>query len=317
MMNFYGEIAALFTAVCWSFNSVVFTRAGQRVGSVTVNAVRLWAAFPALLLLHWLLYGTPLPLDIELGRFLFLALSGFIGFVLGDAMLFESFLLIGPRLAMLLALLVPVFGTMLAWVWLGETLRPPEIISILVTIGGVAWVVAEKTPAVGADSTRPGSARPAAANFSAANQPRKYRLGILLAVGGAAGQALGLLFSRLGLAGGYSAISATAVRVGTAGLVLALVSLFQGNLGAHLAKMKDKKALLEITAGSLTGPVLGVVLSLEAIAHAHIGVASTLMSLTPILLLPVSFLLFKERITLRAIVGTMIALLGVVLLFLV
>ena len=310
MMNFYGEIAALLTAVCWSFNSVVFTRAGQRVGSVTVNAMRLWVAFPALLLLHWLLFGSPLPLDIEGRRLIYLSISGFIGFVLGDTMLFESFLLIGPRLAMLLALLVPVFGTMLAWVWLGETLRLAEIFSILVTIAGVAWVVAERAAPVGA-APLPGHA---AGGCAAA--PR-YRLGILLAMGGAAGQALGLLFSRLGLAGGYSAISATQVRVGSAGLFLLLVSLFQGSLRTHLARMKDKKALLEITAGSLTGPVLGVALSLEAIAHAHIGVASTLMSLTPVLLLPVSRMLFKEKITSRAIVGTLIALLGVVLLFLV
>ncbi len=301
MLSIYGEIAALLTAVCWSFNSVVFTRAGKRVGSVTVNVMRLWAALPALILLHWLLFGTPLPLGIERQRFLYLGISGFVGFVLGDTMLFESFLLIGPRLAMLLALLVPVFSTLLAWLWLGETLRLPEIFSILVTIAGVAWVVAERTAPDGAPASL---------------QPRKYRRGIWLAVGGAAGQAVGLLFSRLGLAGGYSAISATLVRVGSAGLVLAAVGLAQGKLRAHLAKMKDRKALLEITAGSLTGPVLGVILSLEAIAHAHIGVASTLMSLTPVLLLPVSHFLFKERITSRAIVGTLVALLGVVLLFL-
>lgn len=301
MMNFYGEIAALLTAVCWSFNSVVFTRAGKRVGAVTVNIMRLWIAVPALALLHWLLFATPFPFAIEPRRFLYLGVSGLIGFVIGDTMLFESFLLIGPRLAMLLALLVPVFSTLLAWVWLGETLRLPEIFSILVTIGGVAWVVAEKTAPVAA---------------AASIQPRKYRLGILLAAGGAVGQAVGLLFSRLGLAGGYSAISATLVRVTVAALALVLLSLFQGKIHAHLAKMKDKKALLEISAGALTGPALGVVLSLEAIAHAPIGVASTLMSLTPVILLPVSYFLFKEKITSRAIIGTVIALLGVVLLFL-
>jgi drug/metabolite transporter (DMT)-like permease len=120
----------------------------------------------------------------------------------------------------------------------------------------------------------------------------------------------------MGLAGGYSAISATLVRVGSAGLVLAAVSLCQGNLRSHWRRMKDKTALLEIAAGSLTGPVLGVALSLEAIAHAPIGVASTLMSLTPVLLLPASYLLFREKITPRAVLGTLIALLGVVLLFL-
>jgi len=136
-------------------------------------------------------------------------------------------------------------------------------------------------------------------------------------VGGAAGQALGLLFSRLGLAGDYSAISATLVRVGVAGLLLALFNFFQGKLRGHLAAMKDGRALLQISAGSLTGPVLGVILSLVAIAHAHIGVASTLMSLTPVMLLPVSHFLFREKITPRAIIGTLVALLGVVMLFLI
>ncbi len=301
MMNFVGEIAALLTAVCWSFNSVVFTMAGKRVGAVTVNALRLWIAVPALFLLHWALFGSPFPFEIEWPRFLYLGISGVIGFVIGDAMLFESFLLIGPRLAMLLALLVPVFSTLLAWLWLGEALRALEIFSMLVTIGGVAWVVAERS----APDTGPALAT-----------RRKSRLGIWLAVGGAAGQAVGLLFSRMGLTGGYSAISATNVRVSVAGMAMVLIGLFQGKLCTRLAGLKDRKALLEISAGALTGPVLGVTLSLVAIAHTHIGVASTLMSLTPVLLLPVSHFLFKERITSRAIVGTLVALLGVVMLFL-
>jgi len=302
MSHVYGEIAALLTSACWAFNSVVFTLAGKRVGAATVNNIRLWAAFPALLLLNLLLFRTPFPFNIAPDRFFHLAVSGVIGFVAGDGMLLESFLLIGPRLAMLLSLLVPVFSGILAWVWLGETLRIPEIACILVIIGGVAWVVAEKTaPAAG----------------SASCEARKYRLGILLAVGGAAGQAVGMLFSRKGLAGDYPAITATLIRVGAAGLVLAIISFFQGTLLAHLVKMKDRRSLLQIGAGSLTGPVLGVSLSLVAIAHAPIGVASTLMSLTPLVLLPVSHYLFKEKITSRAVIGTMVSLAGVVLLFLI
>ncbi len=216
-------------------------------------------------------------------------------------MLFESFLLIGPRLAMLLALLTPVFSAVLAWVLLGEALLPLEIVSILVTIAGIAWVVAEKT---------------APDDALAAVLPRRRRQGILLAMGGALGQAVGLMFSRLGLAGGFSAISATHVRVSAAALALVVLSLAKGQFRVHWARMKDRAALLEITAGALTGPVLGVTLSLVAIAHAPIGVASTLMSLTPVLLLPVSYFLFKEKITSRAILGTLVALLGVILLFL-
>ena len=83
-MSVYGEIAAVLTALCWSFNSVVFTRAGLRVGAATVNAFRLWIALPALALLHWLLFGTPLPFAIEMGRFLCLGISGIVGFVLSN-----------------------------------------------------------------------------------------------------------------------------------------------------------------------------------------------------------------------------------------
>jgi drug/metabolite transporter (DMT)-like permease len=302
MTGMLGEVAALLTAFCWSFNSVVFTLAGRRVGSATVNAMRLWIAVPALLLVHWLLYAAPFPFAIEPARLLHLGVSGVIGFVVGDAMLFESFLLIGPRLAMLLALLVPVFGAALAWAFLGETLQTLEIAAILLIIGGIAWVVAEGGGEDGAPAAPPA---------------RRYGQGIWLAIGGAAGQAIGLLFSRLGLAGGYSAVSATLVRVSVAAVILALAGLLRGTLRRRLAVMKDRKALLEITAGSLTGPVLGVILSLVAIANAHIGVASALMSLTPVLLLPVSHFLFKEEVTARAIGGTLVALLGVVLLFLV
>lgn len=302
MTGMLGEVAALLTAFCWSFNSVVFTLAGRRVGSATVNAMRLWIAVPALLLVHWLLYAAPFPFAIEPARLLYLGVSGVIGFVVGDAMLFESFLLIGPRLAMLLALLVPVFGAALAWAFLGETLQTLEIAAILLIIGGIAWVVAEGGGEDGAPAAPPA---------------RRYGQGIWLAIGGAAGQAIGLLFSRMGLAGGYSAVSATLVRVSVAAVILALAGFLRGTLRRRLAVMKDRKALLEITAGSLTGPVLGVILSLVAIAHAHIGVASALMSLTPVLLLPVAHFLFKEEVTARAIGGTLVALLGVVLLFLV
>jgi len=300
-MSVYGEIAALLTSVCWAFNSVVFTLAGKRVGSVTINYVRLWIAFPALLLIHGLLFGTPFPFDIEPTRFFYLAVSGLIGLIAGDAMLFESFLLIGPRLALLVALLGPVFSALLAGVFLGESMTALEIASILITIGGIGWVVAEEK--------MPGQE-------SVSRTPGKYRLGILLAVGGAAGQAGGLFFSRLGMEGGYSAVSATLVRIAVAALTLVVYCLVRGKLRFHLARMKDRTAFLEITSGALTGPVLGVILSLVAIAHTHLGVASTLMSLTPVLLLPVSHFLFKEKITLRAIFGTTIALSGVVLLFL-
>ncbi len=299
-MSFYGEIAGLLTSVCWAFNAVMFAQAGRSVGSSTVNHIRLWTAFAALIVLHFLWFGTPFPFDIEFKRLFYLGISGLIGFVIGDGLLFESYVLIGPRLGTLLMLLAPVFSALLAWIILGEILSVVELLGILVTMGGISWVAMEKV------NHR---------EVTGAKKSPKYTLGIFLGIGGAIGQAVGLLFSRIGLEGGYSTISGTQVRVTVASLTLVVTSLLQGKLVSHFAKMKDKKAWIKITAGALSGPVLGVILSLEAIVHTHIGVASTLMSLPPVLLLPVSYFLFKEKVTSRAVWGTVIALVGVVLLF--
>jgi drug/metabolite transporter (DMT)-like permease len=72
-----------------------------------------------------------------------------------------------------------------------------------------------------------------------------------------------------------------------------------------------------IAVGAFMGPFLGVWLSLFAIQHAEVGVVSTLMALPPVLLLPVSFVLFKERFGWQAVAGTLLAMSGIALLFLV
>lgn len=296
MIKYYGEIAALLTAVCWSFNSVMFSLAGKRVGSVIVNKFRLWIAFIALLILHFAFFRTIFPFSAAPKEIFYLGLSGVIGFVIGDSLLFEAFLLIGPRLSMLLMLLAPIFSAILAWVFLGETLLLGEIIAILVTVGGIGWTVSENKP-------------------QGFQQAKHRGLGIMLGVGGAIGQAIGLLLSKMGMAGGLSPISANHIRVTAATLVITAAALLRGKLPGDILKMKDIKAVLQIGSGALTGPVLGVILSLVAIRYTHIGVASTLMSLSPILLIPVGYFLFKERITFRTVLGTIIALIGAILLF--
>lgn len=296
MSNPIGELAALLTAVCWTYNSIAFSRAGRRVGSVTVNHVRLWIALAALLPIHWLAHGTLLASGLGWKATAWLALSGIVGYVVGDAFLFEAFVLIGARLSMLLMLLAPIFGSILAWMFLGEHLRPLEITAILIAVSGIAMVIA---------STRSSDVTPR----------RRFRLGILLGVGGAFGQAGGLLLSKLGMVAGASPIAANQVRVIAAVAVLTPFFLLRGRLGTDIAKMRDRRALADITTGAMVGPVLGVILSLVAIRHAHIGVASTLMSLSPVLLLPISRYLFREQISWPAVAGTVVALSGAAILF--
>lgn len=296
-MAYAGESAALATSVCWAFNSVCFTLAGRRVGSPTVNGARLFMALACLVPLHLVLYGTVFPFHLGRGPLAWLALSGLIGFALGDAFLFEAFLCLGARLAMLLMTLAPVFSVLMARAFLGQSLGWGKGAAILATLAGIAWVVADG-PAEGGD-----------------HPPRRWALGVLLGVGGALGQALGLVLSDLGMKGGLSPWSANLVRVVAGTAAMSFWFLVRGQFRDYAGRLKDRYATLWIAAGAVTGPVVGVGLSLFAITHTSMGVAATLMSLSPVILLPIGVWVFRERVSPWAWAGTALSIAGAAALF--
>jgi drug/metabolite transporter (DMT)-like permease len=300
MPLFLGELAALTTAALWSGTATFFTLAGRRLGSTVVNRWRLLLAVLFISLAHLALFGSLVPLGAEPWRWLWFGLSGIVGLVLGDAFLFQSFLWIGPRLGMLMMSLAPVIATLLAWAWLGERLQAVQFLAIAVTIGGVALVVL----------TRPAPSFEAPPN-------RDYARGLLFGLGAASGQAGGLILAKFGLAGDFPALSGNLMRMLTAAGVLWLATLVFGQIPATIRRLRGQpRAAVPLICGALTGPFLGVWLSLIAIQHTSIGVASTLMALPPVFLLPISRLVFAEQIGWRTILGTMVAISGVAMLFL-
>lgn len=302
MSAYLGHIAALATSVAWSFTSVFFTLSGRQVGSVVVNRTRLLFGVACVILMHWMTQGRLFPTDAEPFRWGWLALSGIIGYVIGDGFLFQAFLMIGPRLSMLLMALAPVFSTIFGWAVLHEKLAPHELLGISLAVGGVALVITE---------------RQATHNSDVPAEPRRYLSGVLLGLGASLGQAGGLVASKLGLQGDFSPLSGNLIRLITATLVIWLLTLFRGQVRANFESLKlHPHALRTIIGGAIAGPFLGVWLSLISIQKAPLGIASTLMSLAPIILLPVGRLLFAERIAIRAIGGTVIAIIGTAMLFL-
>ena len=299
MNNHLGEIAGLTTSVCWTFTSVLFTIASQRVGSVVVNRARLLLAFIFLSVTHLAIQGEWLPLQAGADHWFWLGLSGVVGLTLGDLFLFQSYIWIGPRRAMLLLSLAPIMGALMAWGALNETLSPIEIIAVGVTVGGIAWVVLEKENGNGSQTDR-----------------RHYWLGTLLGIGAALGQALGLTASKIGMGEDLAPLSATVMRMLVAMLVMWAYTLLRGEAQPTFKALGDKKASLATLGGSFVGPFIGVWLSLVAVKLTPVGIASTLMALPPVLVLPLSYWVFKEKISLQAIAGTAVAIGGVALLFL-
>jgi drug/metabolite transporter (DMT)-like permease len=296
--NYLGEIAALGTSVCWTFTSIFFTLSGRKVGSVIVNRARLLLAVGFLSVTHYLVLGGWLPDQANLYRWFWLGLSGVIGLALGDGFLFQAFVLIGPRRSMLLMALVPIISTLTAWLFLGETLSAVEIVAIGLTVGGVAWVVSERE-----------------ANGLRVDR-RQYWLGVLAGLGGAFGQALGLVASKQGMVGDFPALSATLMRMLVAAAIIWGFTLLRGRAGRTLKALANRQVGLSILGGAIAGPFLGVWLSLLAVSLTQVGIAATLMALSPILLLLPSHWIFKERISLQSVVGTMGAIVGVTITFL-
>ena len=130
MLPFIGQLAALGTSFAWAFSSIFFTLGGQKVGSQIVNRTRLIVALICVAITHLILYGSIFPFDAEPFRFGWLALSGLIGFVIGDSFLFQAFVMIGPRLSMLMMSLGPVLSTLLGWIVLGENLTAQELLAL-------------------------------------------------------------------------------------------------------------------------------------------------------------------------------------------
>ncbi|MCF8368535.1 MAG: DMT family transporter [Bacteroidales bacterium] len=302
LQTHFGEIAALFTALFWTVTSMSFEAAGKRIGSLTVNLIRLYTAFGIYTIYLWIVRGLPFPADATQEAWIWLSLSGVIGFAVGDLLLFQAFVVVGARISMLIMALVPPITALMGWILMGETITAIGFLGMVLTITGVTMVVLKRP----APSLIPGGK---IKRFS-------YPIaGILLAFGGAIGQAVGLVLSKYGMAD-YDAFAASQIRV-LAGLVsFTLIFLFMRRWQHVRRSLKNRKGMLFTILGSIFGPFLGVSFSLLAVQHTETGIAATIMSIVPILLIPPAIFLFKEKVTLREVIGSFIAVGGVAILFL-
>lgn len=298
--SFLGELAALATAAAWAFSSLFFTAASRRVGALVVNRGRLVFAVLLVGAAHWLSYGQPFPFGAEGYRFVWLGLSAVVGLVIGDSLLFQCYVLVGTRIGVLLFSFGPVFGALLAWIALGERLSAIELAAMALVLGGVTWVVLERQGAGLKGPRTPG-----------------YLRGILFGAGAQLCQAAGLVMAKRGLADGFPALSGVMIRMVVGMIVLWALAAVTGQAGQTIRRVRgDRRALTAMFGGAFLGPFLGVWMSLVAVQTARVGIASTLMAMTPVISLPLVRWVLKERITYRALLGTLIAMAGVALMIL-
>ena len=301
MQAYLGEIAALLTALCWTVTAMAFESAGKRVGALSLNLIRLLIGLAFLAVYNAIIHDGFLPVANGYQWF-WLALSGVVGFVLGDLFLFEAFILIGARISMLIMALVPPITALIGWITLGEIMSGMEFLGMGVTLLGIFLVLAKKRDPVKEKPVK-------------RLHPGPLMLGSLLALGGAVGQAAGLVLSKKGMQD-MNAFEATQIRImaGVVGFTL-VITLFRRWKHFRQA-LTNLKAMKTITLGSFFGPFLGVSFSLLAVQHTDTGVAATMMALTPVMIIPAAMLFYKERIHIMEILGAIISISGVALFFL-
>ena len=291
-----GTLFAIVTALCWTISSIAFESASRRIGSLVVNLVRLVIAFAFLTAWCWYARGRALPTDASRHTWLYLSLSGLVGFFVGDMALFRAFVVMGARLSTLFMSLAPPLAALIGYLLLGERIPLRGWVGMTVTLLGIVWVASERLREEDPRALR-----------------RVTAWGLTLGVIAALGQAVGAVLSKKGM-GNYDPAASTQIRA-LAGIVgFTLVIALIGHLPRTLASLKKPGPMGLMTIGALAGPSIGVALFHAALQRIQTGVAQTITATVPVLIIPFVIVFYREHVSWRAMLGAVVTVVGVVIL---
>jgi len=297
-MEKIGLLASFATAVCWTLGAIAFEKGIKRIGVLSVNFFKVLTAIFLLTLATTLSRGMPLPLDAPFRSVIYLSLSGIVGFVFADMFLFSAYGTVGPRIAMLFMALCPPISAGMGYLFIGESLDSRSALGMGLVLIGIFMTI----------FGRQGS-------ISFSNISKEDRKGYIFASIAPFCQSGGLVLTKIGL-GDYNPISGAQIRVFMAIIGFGLVSLVYSG-GKNLTKAaKDLQGLKYTAIGAFFGPFVGVSLSLFALQRVSTGIVSTLIGLTPIMILVPDILVYKKKIKPLEIAGAFIAVIGTAVFFL-
>lgn len=297
-----GEWAALTAALLWTFSSMLWGRI--HLSAININ---LWKNIIGTLLVatHLVVLATfanGTGLEASTRSWFWLGLSGLVGVVIGDTLYFRSLQILGPRLALMVATTGPIFSVVLGWLFLHEVLLTLAIAGIFITVGGVVVVVADRKAAREAPGLMPG----------------RIRIGLAAGTGGAICQAIGGVFSKLGMRDSEgleicNALEATFIRLLIAAIATVIIVVGQRKLAAIARQPINRGMLKYLIPATALGTWLGIWFSQIAYNYSDVAVAQTLLSTCPLFAIPIVWLVYQHRVSFLSIIGTIVALVGVAL----
>ncbi len=320
---FIGETIALGVAVSWTATALFAEVASKRMGSLPLNTLRMTMSLILLAVTLWLMMGVPYPRFADGQTWLWLTLSGVVGYVIGDYCLMQGYIYIGSRFGQLFMTLSAPTAAITGFLLLGEKMSWLAIVGMVVTLCGIAMSILSKKD-----------------NSVSLRLPAK---GVFFAAMAGICQGFGLVLSKMGLEYYDNALSvvgidpvtapdgallpvplrfsipfsATMIRatIGLMGFFVLLV-IFNKDWKQKLDHaVRDRKAMWCLLGATVFGPFVGVSASLLATQYTSTGIAQTLFALTPILIIAPAAWLFHQKVTLREIIGAVISVVGVCLFF--
>jgi drug/metabolite transporter (DMT)-like permease len=308
-MAYIGELISIGVAFSWTATALLSEFGSKRLGNLTLNVLRMGMALLFSLLLFGVVTGSPLPAGVPAEACGWMLLSGLVGYVIGDYCLFQCYILIGSRFGQLFMTLAPLSAALMAWITLGQQMKPMSIVAMLVTLFGIGISVLGR------------------GNHHMVSLKLPLN-GVLFAIGAAMCQGIGLVLSKIGMdhydvaAMAKAGVSEWLIPFSAnfyrciAGIIgFTILLYFRDGIGHLREAMHDRKGLSVAIATTIFGPFVGVGFSLMAVQYTAAGIASTLMAMTPIIILLPSYWLFHEKITWKAVLGAFISVIGVSMFF--
>lgn len=308
-MYYLGEAISLTVAVSWTVTALFAEVGSKRLGSLQMNVVRMTLSLLMLGATLWWFTGVPYPLYADEKAWFWLSMSGFVGYLLGDYCLFNSYILIGSRFGQLFMTLAPPAAAFAGFFMLGETLSWNAWMGMFVTLSGIGISVLNK----GKDQKM------------SLKLPLK---GVLFGIGAGVGQGVGLVLSKVGMnfyegsipvgeevIAGLVPFASTFIRAVIGCFGFLCVMGLQKQFHTLTTSLRDRKGMNAALWATITGPFIGVSLSLMAVRYTEAGIASTLMALTPIFIIWPAHFFFGQKVTFKEVIGAFISVVGVSLFF--
>ena len=343
---FKGEIISICVALSWTVTALFAEVASKRIGSLPLNVCRMAMSLVALAVTLWLTLGVPYPRYADGSTWLWLLLSGVVGYVLGDYCLFKGYILIGSRFGQLFMTLSAPTAAITGFLLLGEKMGPLALLGMAVTLVGIGMSVLSKqsspSPLERGTPKGGGCVPKTSPRFSGLRLKLPLK-GVLYGCGAGMGQGVGLVLSKMGLQHYHASLlahgltpdsvpaeavlniplslsmpfAATMIRaiMGIIGFSVALLLFTKGGKQQLSHAIHDRKSMLCAFCSMMFGPFVGVSMSLLATLYTSTGIAQTLMALTPIFIIAPAAWLFHQKVTPREVLGALISVAGVSLFF--